>query len=261
MSPRLTRRGTIVIALALGACSGSAESEGTDDTTQDLLRSVLTSSPTTTNAGGTSTELPALEPPPELVVEDQGRIDIALLGFNIGSDEAPIKVLEMSDYGCAFCRRFHQETWPVLLQEFVATGKVQWKFIPFVTGMFGNSQLVTEAAECTLQQGAELFSALSDRLWRQQSDWKGSAAPAPIVRGWAEEAGVHLARYDSCLAEDGGLGRVAASTTLSRQLGVRGTPTFYVLGFSPIQGALPTDLFVQMLSAAYELATAEPGGE
>ena len=55
--------------------------------------------------------------------------------------------------------------------------------------------------------------------------------------------------------------RVAAATSLANQLGVRGTPTFFVVGYPPLQGALPTETFVNMLNLVYEDATkAAPGG-
>lgn len=256
MSPRIAHGiGTAVLVLALGACGGDGgDSARTDDTTQDLLRSTPQAGPS-----GAATELPTEGIPTE-PLPPQERIDIEPLGVNFGSDEAPVAVLEMSDYGCGYCRRFHEQTWPVVLSEFVETEKVQWKFVPFVTGMFPNSRAITEAAECTLQQGRQLFTGLSDRLWSEQSTWKASDDPAALVRTWAGQEGADLERLDTCLDEGSALQRVATSTALSRQLRVRGTPTFFVLGYAPIQGALPTELFRELLELAYQGAVAARQG-
>lgn len=257
MSPQLVRRATLALLFALGACE-DAESDGadtrTDATTQDLLSSGPRSLPS-----GSVTPLPSDDLPDE-PVPPEDRIPIDPLGLNFGSRDAPLRVLEMSDYGCGYCRRFHEDTWPVILEEFVETDKIEWKFVPFVTGMFPNSRAVTEAAECTLEQSPDVFTALSDRLWRDQSVWKGSDDPAALVRGWAGEEGADLERFDTCLQTGSALRRVATSTALSHQLRVRGTPTFFVLGYAPIQGALPTELFRELLSLAHQQSLAARSG-
>jgi protein-disulfide isomerase len=241
--------------LALGACrgAGTADAPRTDQTTQDLLQRGTEPAP-----AGDATQLPSAGQPDGPVPPDE-RIPIAPLGLDYGSDQAPVQVLEMSDYGCGYCRRFHEETWPVLLSEFVDTDRVQWKFVPFVTGMFANSQAVTVAAECALEQDPGVFVRLSDRLWRDQAEWKGSAEASALVRGWAGEAGADPTRFDACVAGGDALRRVATSTALSRQLRVRGTPTFFVVGYAPIQGALPTALFRELLDAAHRMSVSARG--
>jgi protein-disulfide isomerase len=186
-------------------------------------------------------------------------IDIAVLGHDRGSATSPVRVVEFSDYGCGYCRKFHEETWPVLVADFVDAGKVEWKFLPFVSGMFKNSTEATAAAECVLEQGDDLFEAMHDRLWNLQSEWKGSGDPAPILRAWARDVGADAARFDSCISEDRRGNRVRAATALARQLGVRGTPTFFVVGYPPLQGALPTETFQQVLNMVYDEAVKSGG--
>jgi protein-disulfide isomerase len=192
-------------------------------------------------------------PPPKTA------LDIASLGFDRGAPDAPIRIVEMSDYGCGYCRKFHEETWPVLRTEFVDAGKVQWKFLPFVSGMFKNSGGVTRAAECVLEQGDELFEAMNHLIWTGQREWKPSGAPGAILRGYAGEVGADLDSYDACLAEDRRGERVTQATELAHQVGVRGTPTFFVLGYAPLQGALPIEAFRQVLERVYADATGGGG--
>ncbi len=182
-------------------------------------------------------------------------VDIASLGYTLGARDAPVRIIEMSDYGCGYCRGFHQDTWPVLRTEFVDAGKAQWKFLPFVSGMFKNSEEATRAAECVLEQGGALFEAMNNRIWTDQKEWKGSARPAPILRGYAGEAGADLRRYDSCLSENRRGARVSQATAVAHQVGVRATPTFFILGYQPLQGALPIEAFRQVLEMVYADAT------
>jgi len=246
----------LAVLLVVSACSSDAPSnEGTDATSANLLASVPSRS-TDVN------DLPAgaLPPGSPRVAGPQQEMDVATLGFDRGSDDAPIRVVEMSDYGCGYCRKFHLETWPVLLQEFVESGKVEWKFLPFVNGMFENSPQATTAGECVLEQGDELFIPMNTLIWERQRDWKGADEPEPLLREWAQEVGADMDRFDSCLSEGRRDARVAAAGALSRQLGVRGTPTFFLVGYPPLQGALPTETFTEVLNMVYEDATGSPGG-
>ena len=188
---------------------------------------------------------------PDLPVNVGQTIDLATLGYDRGDPESPVRMLELSDYGCGYCRKFHMETFPTLLSQFVETGKVEWKFMPFITGMFDNSLAVTEAAECALDQSREVFAQLNERLWTDQPDWKRSSEPEAVVRTMASDAGVDLGEFDACLADDRRIDRIAAATALAQRAGVRGTPTFFIMGYPPLQGALPTESFVQVLTQVH----------
>lgn len=241
MKSRIGRCAATMALLALGACGGSAQgghtTEGADPGG---------------SAARTEAQAPSSSPS---VAADSTQLDIAHLGVNSGSRDAPVRIVEMSDYGCGYCRKFHMETWPVLEKEFVKTGKVEWKFLPFVTGMFRNSDQATTAAECALEQGRDVFDAMDQRLWKDQREWKGSGDAAKVLRGWAAELGLDTDRYERCVSEDLRGARIAAANALTRQLGVHGTPTFFINGYPPLQGALPTDAFRQVLTLVYKDAT------
>jgi protein-disulfide isomerase len=227
----------VAAALTLGACGSEApDAPDTSSTTAGLLSG---------SPRGAST----LMGDPNLP-QDQGQnIDLATLGYDRGDPESPIRMLEMSDYGCGYCRQFHMETFPVLLADFV----------PYITGMFDTSLVATEGAECALDQSREVFAVLNERLWTDQSDWKRSDEPAAVVRTMAGDAGVDLGEFDACLADDRRIDRIAAATALAQRAGVRGTPTFFIMGYPPLQGALPTESFVQILTQVYAEATQGAG--
>ena len=229
---------SFAIALLAGACSGDAPA--TDETTAALLAQPV--------GDGVSTPIAA---DPSLAEADVAPVSVAPLGFNRGDTTALVKVVEMSDFGCGYCKRFHDETFPMIRDEFIATGKVEWKFIPYITGMFENSLAVTEAAECVMEQSPDAYERIAARLWDEQRAWKDSSEPDSGVRGWVAELGVDMAEYDACLTEDRRLNRIASATTLARQIGVRGTPTFVVLGYPPLQGALPSEFFHEILTAVH----------
>jgi len=245
--------GTLALlsGLLAAGCGGEAgqAAPGTSSTTRALLdQSAVVAGPSTTFEG--DDEVDAL-------TRRATRVVLPELGFNFGEPEAPLKLIEFSDYGCGFCRRFHEESFPSLMERYIDTGRIEWKLIPFITGLFPNSIAVSEAAECMLEQGPERFVPFNDRLWERQGEWKPSGEPEALTRGWAEELGAEMPRYDSCLAEDRRIERVAGATVAARELGVRGTPTFWIVGYGPIQGALPLDVLTQMLDLVLEAVDAE----
>ena len=234
----------VAAALTLGACE--AQDSGAPDT----------SATTASLLSGTPRGASTLMGDPDLPMNAGQDIDLETLGYDRGDPGSPIHLLEMSDYGCGYCRKFHMETFPTLLSQFVETGKVEWKFMPFITGMFDNSLVATEAAECALDQSGELFAQLNERLWTDQADWKRSREPEAIVRTMAHDAGVDLGEFDACLADDRRIDRIAAATAFAQQAGVRGTPTFFIMGYPPLQGALPTEAFVEVLNRVHADLTA-----
>jgi protein-disulfide isomerase len=251
---RGTRRAGALPALSLlllVACSGvEGETDaGTESTTRTLLdQSAVVAGPSTTFQEDSSVEA---------LTQRATRVFLPELGYNFGRPEAPVKLIEFSDYGCGFCRRFHDESYPTLKELYIDTGRIEWKFIPFITGLFPNSLAVSEAAECMLEQGPERFEPFSDRLWERQGEWKPGGDPEVMARGWAQEFGADMARYDSCMAEDRRIERVAGATVAARELGVRGTPTFWIVGYGPIQGALPLDILTEMLDVVIEAEEAQ----
>jgi len=231
--------GRWVVVAAFSAAAACADAPATDTGEAEQV-------------GSGAAAVAASEPAPQT-------LDVALLGVDRGAEDAPVHIVEFSDYGCGYCRKFHEETWPVLLREFIDAGKVEWKFLPYVSGMFGNTTAATTAAECVLEQGDTLFYSMNGLIWGHQGDWKRSTDPAPILRGLAHESGAELLRYDACLSQGRRAQRVEGSNALARQIGVRATPTFFIVGYPPIQGALPTESFVQVLTMVYQEATRAPG--
>ncbi len=213
---------------------------------EDPVASISTQTP---GAPAVSLGDPAEPPSPEAT-------QLERLGFDQGSEDDPVRIVEFSDYGCSYCRRFHAETLPTLKKQYIETGKVLWKTVPFVIGNWANSVEASMAGECAVEQGKA--ERMTELLFERQSDWKGASDPAPPIALLAEEAGLDMAAYASCLEGDKYLWRVQAHTDLARQIGVRGTPTFFVIGYAPVQGALPLELFQQVIDTV--LAEVGAGG-
>jgi protein-disulfide isomerase len=154
-------------------------------------------------------------------------------GYDRGATRAPVTVIEFADFGCRYCASFALQTYPELAAEFVKTGKVRWKYVPFAIGIFANGD-------------AAAFDAMHDRLYRRQNEWAGARDPAALFGSYAEAGGLDTARFASCYRRDEPAQRIRASNELADRIGVRATPTFVVDGYR-VEGALPLEQFRAVL--------------
>jgi len=172
------------------------------------------------------------------------------VGYAIGNPDAPVTVVEFSDFGCGFCRAFALESFPTLRKEFIATGKVRWRYVPFVLGIFPNGDRAAGAAICANPQGSDAFWKMHDLLYETQHEWKsaGNRARAHFER-LAAGIGLDLGQFLDCYDNDRAVPEVTLNTRLGQQLGVRATPTFFINGVR-VEGAIPLDLFKRILEEA-----------
>lgn len=164
-----------------------------------------------------------------------------------GAADAPVVVIEFSDFGCPYCARFATETYPELHREFVESGKVRWVYVPFVMGMFPNGDRAAMAAECAATEGEDAFWRMHDRIYETQGEWKNSRSPETHFASLAAGAGLDRSAFEACYAEQSMLARVLEHNHLSAQAGVRATPTFFVQG-QRVEGALPAGVFRTLLT-------------
>ncbi len=180
----------------------------------------------------------------------QQNVNLEGVGHDFGSSTASLRVVELMDFGCYYCRTFHFETFPSLRAEYVETGEVFWKVIPFVLGSFPNSPAAAVAAECAARQ--EAFEVMSTRLFERQREWTRSGDAPALMREYARAEGLDAGAFDTCMRDPEVADDIRRNTEISRQLGVRGTPTFFVLGHYRVPGAVPLDFFRDLLDRALD---------
>ncbi|MEO6068794.1 MAG: thioredoxin domain-containing protein [Gemmatimonadales bacterium] len=171
-----------------------------------------------------------------------------------GSPTAPVRVVEMSDFQCPWCRRFSTETAALLDQEYVATGKVRWIFINFpISQLHPNAVAAAEMAMCSATQGK--FWPMHDLLFKYQDKWAPLREPGQFLLTLADS--LHIAR-DSivpCLQEGRTRALVQRDANTASRLGAQSTPSFLIEG-ALLSGAYPVDLFRHVLDSIYRAKTA-----
>ncbi|MFH9819957.1 DsbA family protein [Streptomyces sp. NPDC017230] len=167
--------------------------------------------------------------------------------YALGRRDAPVVLLEYSDFQCPFCGRFARETKPELLREYVEKGvlRIEWRNFP----VFGaESEQAARAAWAAGRQNR--FWEFHDTAYAHPRErGKGDFAEKALV-AMAEEAGVEdLDRFRDDLASPAADEAVTRDVEEGYALGVSSTPAFLVNG-RPILGAQPTDVFAEAVEAA-----------
>jgi protein-disulfide isomerase len=179
--------------------------------------------------------------------QPSGGVSLAGTGHDVGKNTAKVYIVEFADFGCGYCAKFSKETYPSIDSAYIRTGRVFWKYVPFVTGMFKNSREAAEAAECAAQQNG--FWAMHDVLYERRKEWMASKDPVALLTRYAQDAKLDAKQLNLCLKTRATRERIARNDLLANALYIRGTPTFFVNG-QAIPGAIPFDLFKQVIAAA-----------
>jgi protein-disulfide isomerase len=234
---------SLLLVPLLMACGGDGEGAQEQVSEPDTVLQAILESVAQTQSN------PRRPTSPRISQESQATqpLQISEMGYDFGSVDAPVKVMEISDFGCGYCRRFHEETFPSLLEIYVEAGFVEWKFIPFVLGMFPNGLQAAVAGECAGEQ--DRFFPMQTRLFGEQSGWRNSDEPYAFFSNLATEEGLDVERFDSCIEGGWRDNQVRANIRLGQQVGVRGTPLFLIDG-RPLPGAVPLGEFRAILDAA-----------
>ncbi len=133
-----------------------------------------------------------------------------------------------------------------MLQPYIDSGKVN---IVYKHSAFLGQESVwaAQAAECAADQGK--FWEYHDLLFDKQNGENVGTFTKENLIAYAKELGLDSAKFDPCLQNDETLQRVMSDTNEGRQVGVSGTPTFFING-KPLVGAQPAEVFKAQLDAA-----------
>lgn len=168
------------------------------------------------------------------------------IGHTMGDPDAPIAVVEFSDFGCPYCARFARTTLPEIQREFIDTGLVRWRYVPVTFG-FAGGELMGAAAECAAREGgSEAFWEVHDLFYARQVALRGGDA-RPRLLDWLAELGLDRAELDACIDDPAIRALLERHNQGSQRWFVRGTPTFIVNGV-PMSGALPIEFFRQVFA-------------
>ena len=176
-----------------------------------------------------------------------------------GDANAPLTMVEMTDFQCPFCGRYAKGALPEILKNYVATGKVRYVVRDFPLGFHKNAKKAAEAAHCAGSQGK--YWEMHNLLFENQK-----ALGVDQLVGYATQLGLDVGAFKACLDSGEFAHQVEANQAEGSKDGVTGTPTLF-LGRTQadgkvkltkrITGALPYPIFQQTIDAM--LGSKAPG--
>jgi protein-disulfide isomerase len=171
-----------------------------------------------------------------------------------GKADAGLTMVEFSDFQCPFCGRHFSQTEPLLMKEYVDTGKMKVVFIDFPLETIHPYALkAAETARCAAEQGK--FWQMHDQLFRSQT----SAAEFSNWNAHAQKVGLKMQEFQACLSAGKHASDIRKDLALGQSAGVSGTPGFFLAVTDPasnrvtpvrfISGAQPYAVFKAQIDA------------
>jgi protein-disulfide isomerase len=182
------------------------------------------------------------EPKEVLKTETVPRTEVSLDDDPIkGNKNAPVTIVEFSDYQCPFCGRYFSQTYPQILKQYVNTGKVKYVFRDFPLSFHKNAQKAAEAAECAHEQ--DKYWEMHDKLFENQRNLDIAS-----LKQYAADINLDTKKFNSCLDSGKYASEVQKDFNEGSRYGVSGTPTFFINGIKLV-GAQPLSAFKQVIDA------------
>ncbi|MEK6760392.1 MAG: DsbA family protein [Nanoarchaeota archaeon] len=181
----------------------------------------------------------------------------------LGDPNAPITIIEFSDYQCPFCRKFWTETFLQLEKDYVDTGKVKVIFRDFpLSSIHPMAQASGEAAECVREKGGdEAYFKMHDKMFSEQNILDSGNPLGAVtktatytnddLKNWAKDLGYDIG---SCLDSGKYKNEILKDTADAQSAGGQGTPFFVIMKSgdsegTPLSGAYPYDTFKQIIDS------------
>ncbi len=161
-------------------------------------------------------------------------------GPSKGHPDAPVTMVEFSDFQCKYCKKFWHETLPRIEKSYIQTGKV--RFVYRHLALLGPPSVQAAiASECAQAQGK--FWPYHDRLFSSTGVFPFTTTN---LKRYAEELQLDSARFNACLDGQRPREKVEQETVIGRLIGMSGTPSFLINGGLLI-GAQPYEVFEGIL--------------
>jgi protein-disulfide isomerase len=181
---------------------------------------------------GPIAEAPVIEEPQFV------RYDIPSEGFpSIGPANAPITIVEFSDYQCPYCRRWHEQVYEPLLSAYPGKIKMVYRHLP-LTSIHPDAFAAAEAAMCAGDQDA--YWPYHEKLFSSE------ALGMQTYVQYAQDLSLDMDAFQACMTENKFKEAIEADSDFAVDLGIRSTPTFFINGLA-IVGAQPLDVFKQVI--------------
>ena len=139
----------------------------------------------------------------------------------LGADDAPVTLVEFTDYQCPYCSRFFTTTLTSIKKEYIDTGKVRLVIKDLPLAMHPNARPAAVSAHCADDQ--DQFWAMHDRLFNNNRQLQNEH-----LAQYAQDIGLDTERFQECFGSDRHNSIIEADIAEANGQGITGTPTFII---------------------------------
>ena len=161
----------------------------------------------------------------------------------LGDPNAPVTIVEFSDFQCPYCEKFYSETLPLIKENYIDTGLVKLIYRDLPLPSHDKADDAAQAAECVAEVGGDYY-AYHDWLFENISAWANEDVTGSLIAG-AQIMGLDIS---SCLENGDMQDEVNQDYTAGKGYGVSGTPTFFING-KKLVGAWPYEVFESIIES------------
>lgn len=230
--------GLAILAMALGAVLGYLARPALDSATSLAVEATRPIEETTSEAQAPTATASTAQVPANSIVDI-----VQTGGHSQGSPDAPVVIVEYSDFQCPYCGLHFREVEGRLKEGYVNKGQVRLVY-KHLTILGDESVWAALASECAADQ--DKFWEFHDLVFSKQNGENQGAFNQDNLKSWAAELELDTAAFNECLDSKKHLDVVQANTLEAKQLGIRGTPGFFV-DDTPIAGAESFEVFQQVI--------------
>lgn len=222
-----------VLALVAGVAIGAVafgESGGIDETTlRTVIRTELDAAGGVSSGGSTT--------PTSYLADDDAFL---------GPADAPVTIVEFSDFLCSFCGRHFEQTLTPIIERYDGYVKYVYRDNPGVGGQA--AVLSAIGSECAADQGMDEFWEYHELLFANQSQLSSQDLRGVLI-GFAQELDLDMDEFTACYDEQRHLDDVRLDALDAQSIGAQGTPAFYINGYF-LSGARDFQTFQDVIDRA-----------
>lgn len=160
----------------------------------------------------------------------------------LGKSDAPVTIIEFSDFQCPFCRSFWKNAFAEIVKEYIDTGKAKLVFRDYPLSFHPMGVPSAKAGECAKEQGK--FWEMHDVIFEEQEKLGEGTVQYTVndLKKWAAKVGVNTTQFNDCVDSEKYKAEIEKDAADGVAAGVTGTPAIFING-RLIAGAQPFSVF------------------
>ncbi|HVI07669.1 MAG TPA: thioredoxin domain-containing protein [Candidatus Binatia bacterium] len=198
-----------------------------------------------------NTRAAAAPPPAAAPQNDKVTMSVGQGWYAIGRADAPVTMVEFTDYQCPFCRKFESDSFAQIKKEYIDTGKVRFVSRDLPLDFHPNAPAAAMAARCAGDQGK--FWQIRDAMMLDSATDLG---PDALIK-YGEKVSLDMTSYRTCLSDKKYTEDIKKDSVDAGKLGISGTPSFVIgktdkaeIAGVRIVGAVPYAVFESAIKDA-----------